>query len=116
MFKLPDESTADDDTLIQLTQYYEMAPNAPEISPDPYGDLSESMFTLFRVLTGEDWTDIRYNLLYAAELNLIHVSPWVVTLFHVIWYIISAFLLLNLLVGAILNNYQVIMEEKRIKE
>ena len=49
MFKLPDASTADDDTLIQLTQYQKMAPNAPEISPDPYGDLSESMFTLFRV-------------------------------------------------------------------
>ena len=46
LFKLPDVSTADDDTLIQLTQYHEMAPNAPEISPDPYGDLSESMFTL----------------------------------------------------------------------
>ena len=116
LFKLPDVSTADDDTLIQLTQYQKMAPNAPEISPDPYGDLSESMFTLFRVLTGEDWTDIRYNLLHAEELNLINVSPWVITLFHVIWYIISAFLLLNLLVGAILNNYQVIMDETRMKE
>ena len=90
-----------------------MAPNAPIISPDPYGTLSESMFSLFRILTGEDWTDIRYNLLIAADLDLINASAWMVTFFHVIWYIISAFLLLNLLVGAILNNYQVIMQESR---
>tara|TARA_B110000211_G_scaffold137867_1_gene157690 strand:- start:120 stop:401 length:282 start_codon:yes stop_codon:yes gene_type:complete len=93
-----------------------MAPNAPKISPDPFGTLSESMFSLFRILTGEDWTDLRYNLLIAEELNLINASAWVVTLFHVIWYILSAFLLLNLLVGAILNNYQVIMEESRSKK
>ncbi len=116
LFKLPEANTADEDTLIRLTEYYDTAPNAPEISPDPYGNLSESMFSLFRVLTGEDWTDIRYNLLVAEELDLIHASAWVVTLFHVLWYILSAFLLLNLLVGAILNNYQVIMEEARSKK
>ena len=32
-------------------------------NPDPYGDLGEAFFTLFRILTGEDWTDLRYNLL-----------------------------------------------------
>ena len=116
LFKLPDAQIADEDTLIRLSEYHTMAPNAPNISPDPYGTLSESMFSLFRILTGEDWTDLRYNLLIAEELNLINASAWVVTLFHVIWYILSAFLLLNLLVGAILNNYQVIMEESRSKK
>ena len=113
LFKLPDASIADEDTLIRLSDYHTMAPNAPIISPDPYGTLSESMFSLFRILTGEDWTDLRYNLLIAADLDLINASAWMVTFFHVIWYIISAFLLLNLLVGAILNNYQVIMQESR---
>ena len=113
---MPDAQIADEDTLIRLSEYHTMAPNAPNISPDPYGTLSESMFSLFRILTGEDWTDLRYNLLIAEELNLINASAWVVTLFHVIWYILSAFLLLNLLVGAILNNYQVIMEESRSKK
>ena len=69
------------------------------------------MFTLFRVLTGEDWTDIRYNLIVASNKNLIITPAWVITTYHVLWYIISAFLLLNLLVGAILNNYQIIMNE-----
>ena len=32
-------------------------------NPDPYGDLGEAFFSLFRILTVEDWTDLRYNLI-----------------------------------------------------
>ena len=92
------------------------SPNAPVNSPDPYGTLHESMFTLFRILTGEDWTDVRYNLITASELGLINVSKPVVTLYHVLWFCISAFLLLNLLVGAILNNYNVVRQEMESKK
>lgn len=113
LFKLPTAENADPATATALAKYAELAPNAPTIAPDPYGTLGETMFTLFRVLTGEDWTDIRYNLIKANELGLIHSSDTVITMFHVIWFILSAFLLLNLLVGAILNNYQVIMEEQK---
>ena len=30
---------------------------------DPFGNVLEAMFSMFRVLTGEDWTDLRYDLL-----------------------------------------------------
>jgi voltage-gated sodium channel len=73
---------------------------------DPYGNISEAMFTLFRILTGEDWTDLRYNLLQAAP-----QSSFVITLFHVSWMVLSAFLLLNLVVGAVINNYDRTMKE-----
>ena len=111
LFKLPETESLDDKTKITLLEYIENVPNAPVISPDPYENLSETMFTLFRVLTGEDWTDIRYNLIIASDKGLIVASSWVITTFHVLWYIVSAFLLLNLLVGAILNNYQIVMNE-----
>ena len=71
------------------------------------------MFTLFRILTAEDWTDVRYNLIYASELKLVTSSKTTITLYHVSWVILSAFLLLNLVVGAILNNYNIIMTEIR---
>lgn len=116
LFKLPDQSMLTLEKQQILLEYISEAPNAPVISPDPYGNLSETMFTLFRVLTGEDWTDIRYNLTKASERGLIHSPSWVITSYHVLWYIISAFLLLNLLVGAILNNYQVIMNEFKEKK
>lgn len=116
LFKLPDAKTASPATLEKLYEYKGKAPNAPSIAPDPYGTLDETMFTLFRILTGEDWTDLRYNLRVANELGLIHSSSAVITTYHILWFILSAFLLLNLLVGAILNNYQVIMDEQKAKK
>ncbi|WP_424245766.1 voltage-gated sodium channel [Elusimicrobium posterum] len=113
IFKMPTVENSTPETVQVLEEYYAYAPNAPTNSPDPYGTLHEAMFTLFRVTTGEDWTDIRYNLVTASEMKLVHVPAWIVTMFHVSWFALSAFLLLNLLVGAVVNNYQVIMEEMR---
>ncbi|NDV69417.1 ion transporter [Dysgonomonas sp. 25] len=113
LFKLPDYESLDAEGKAKYTELMQVAPHAPECSPDPYGTLSESMFTLFRALTGEDWTDLRYNLIKANEYGLIHTSPIAITSFHVVWFVLAAFLLLNLVVGAIVNNYQVIMEESR---
>ena len=116
LFKLPDYNSAQPTLQTKLDIYAELAPNAPVVSPDPYGTLDETMFTLFRILTGEDWTDLKYNLDKAAELEIIPTSKLVVNVYHVSWFVLSAFLLLNLVVGAILNNYQVIMEEAKAQK
>ena len=113
LFKLPTQGTSDILTEKALTEYLNQVPNAPGISPDPYGSLGETMFTLFRILTGEDWTDLRYNLVQASRMNVIDVPETIITVFHVSWFIVATFLLLNLLVGAILNNYQIVMSELR---
>lgn len=113
LFRLPDPATMNPESAQAYATYTELAPNSPTNSPDPYGTLSEAMFTLFRILTGEDWTDLRYNLVTASHMDLVHVGTPIITAFHVIWFILSAFLLLNLVVGAIVNNYQIIMEQTR---
>lgn len=117
IFRLPDPNNLNAEQKDTYEYLVANAPHSPANSADPYGSLGESMFTLFRALTGDDWTDLRYNLVTASELKLIHTSPLVITSFHVIWFIVSAFLLLNLVVGAIVNNYQVVMEQtKKEKE
>jgi len=102
-------------------------------NPDPYGSLGEAFFTLFRILTGEDWTDLRYNLLHNEhtiktektengvlvpdEQNQVpNVSNWVVTIYHVSWMIIAAYLLVNLVVGAIVNNFQLVLDARKEEE
>ena len=115
VFKLPDPNTISGEEKVHYEQLMEVAPPAPTCSPDPYGSIHEAMFTLFRALTGEDWTDIRYNLVVASEYKLIQVGPTFVTAYHVLWFILSAFLLLNLVVGAIVNNYQRAIEESEKK-
>lgn len=76
--------------------------------PDPYGSLGEACFTLFRILTGEDWTDLRYQLLTHSD-----YPGWVVTGYHVSWMILAAFLLINLVIGAVINNYDEVMRQER---
>lgn len=115
LFKLPTKETADTFKEKALIEYFNQVPNAPGISPDPYGSLGETMFTLFRILTGEDWTDLRYNLVQASRMNVIDSHETIITIYHVLWFIVATFLLLNLLVGAILNNYQIVMAELKNK-
>lgn len=116
LFKLPQADALQGEELARYELYIENAPHAPGNAADPYGSLDESMFTLFRVMTGDDWSDVRYNLITASEQQVVKVSPAVITVYHVLWFIISAFLLLNLVVGAILNNYQVVMDSIKKEE
>ena len=111
LFRLPEKEAVPPAEYARYESYIEEAPHAPGNAADPYGSLDESMFTLFRVMTGDDWSDVRYNLITASEYNVIKVSPAVITVYHVLWFVISAFLLLNLVVGAILNNYQIVMDD-----
>lgn len=116
MFRLPDPSTLEGEQLANYEKLMEVAPNAPSNSPDPFGDLGEAIFTLFRELTGEDWTDLRYNHITASEYGLIHVNSAVITTYHVSWFCLAAFLLLNLVTGAVINNYQIAIDEEDEKK
>ena len=111
MFRLPDPTTLEGEQLANYEKLMEVAPNAPSNSPDPFGNLGEAIFTLFRELTGEDWTDLRYNHITASEYGLIHVNSAVITTYHVSWFCLAAFLLLNLVTGAVINNYQIAIDE-----
>ena len=66
---------------------------------DPFGDVGEALFSLFRVTTGEDWTDLRYDLLSSDSSSLI------VNIYFVSWVIFSTFFLLNIIIGAVVKNY-----------
>ena len=77
---------------------------------DPFGDVGEALFSLFRVSTGEDWTDLRYDLL---EVGIEH---YIVNFYFVSWMIVSAFLLLNIIIGAIVNNYENEFNKERAEE
>ena len=112
IFRLPNKIELSGEELVRYEKLMELAPNAPTNSPDPFGTLGEAVFTLFRELTGEDWTDLRYNHITAYELGVLKTSPTVITTYHVSWFCLAAFLLLNLVTGAVINNYQIAIEEQ----
>lgn len=116
MFRLPNPDNLSGQDKANYERYISEAPHAPVNSPDPFGDLGEAVFTLFRELTGEDWTDLRYNHLTAAKYDVIHASSVVITTYHVSWFCLAAFLLLNLVTGAVLNNYQLAIDEREAEK
>jgi voltage-gated sodium channel len=116
MFRLPDPNTLSGEAKENYEHYLSEAPHSPSNSPDPFADLGEAVFTLFRELTGEDWTDLRYNQLTAAKYNVLRTNSVIITTYHVSWFCLSAFLLLNLVTGAVLNNYQLAIEEREKKK
>lgn len=73
-----------------------------------FGSLHESLFTLFRVLTGDDWSQLRYES--QGTYGVLKT-----TLFYVAWIIVGTFILINLVVGAIINNYQEVQQVERNK-
>ena len=75
---------------------------------DPFRNILEAFFSLFRVTTGEDWTDLRYDLI--AE-----TSSFMANAYFVSWYVLSAFLLINIVFGAIINNYEIVYDEEAKK-
>lgn len=111
MFKIPVGDVSNTASASRMEYLADIAPNTPSNAPDPFGNIGEGMFTLFRVLTAEDWTDLRYNLITAYDVGVIKIHPTVITCFFVSWFFIAVFLLLNLMTGAVVNNYQLSMAE-----
>ena len=69
-----------------------------------FSGIDEACFTLFRILTGDDWTQMRYELAQAGH-------PLVAfTIYQVSWIVVATFLLVNLIVGAVINNYQKVQD------
>ena len=111
LFRLPNPDKASEEVKKSYELYCETAANVPQCAPDPFANVGEAMFTLFRELTGDAWADTRYNSILAYELGLIKASPIVINIFHIGWVVLSAFLLLNVVTGAIINNYQEVLDE-----
>jgi voltage-gated sodium channel len=62
--------------------------------PQYFGTLGDSLFSLFTVMTLEGWPDL------AREVMAVHPNAW---LFFIPFLIITAFMVLNLLIGVIVN-------------
>lgn len=72
-------------------------------SPQHFGDLGTSLWTLFQVMTGEAWPDV------ARDVMSEHPGAWV---FFLIYILISTFVVLNLFLAVIVSA----MEETRDEE
>lgn len=66
-------------------------------SPDHFGNLGTTLFTLFQTMTGEAWPDI------AAEVMDSHPGAWV---FFVVYILVVSFAVLNLFIAVIVSGME----------
>lgn len=68
-----------------------------DVSPEFFGSLGESMFTLFQIMTLEEWSEIARPII--AQMPY----AW---LFFVVYILLSTFTILNLFIGVLVNAIQ----------
>lgn len=71
-------------------------------SPDHFGDLGQSLWTLFQVMTGEAWPDV------AADVMDEQPMAWV---FFLIYILISTFVVLNLFLAVIVSAMESVRDD-----
>lgn len=74
-----------------------------EVEPEYFGDLGLSFLTLFQVFTLESWASGIFRPIF-------EIVPWS-WLYFVSFIVIATFIMINLIVGEIVNNAQKISEE-----
>jgi voltage-gated sodium channel len=74
--------------------------------PQYFGTLGDSLFSLFTVMTLEGWPDL------AREVMAVHPNAWA---FFIPFLIVTAFMVLNLLIGVIVNAMEETASEEEQK-
>jgi voltage-gated sodium channel len=69
--------------------------------PEQFGDLGASFFTLFQLMTLDDWANIVKPAMEASALALLYFMPFI---------LIATFIVLNLFIGVIVESIQTLRE------
>ena len=88
---------------------------------DPYGNIIRTTFFtiynaflgMYQVLSSENWTNIMYNITaYDTRLN----TAWIAAIFFIGWFILANFILVNMFIAVIQENFDVSEDEKRMHQ
>jgi voltage-gated sodium channel len=78
-----------------------------EEDPEQWGNIGQSLLTLFQILTLENWPQ------YLERAQEIHPASWV---FFVSYVLIASFLVINILIAIIINSMEEVHEVERDEE
>jgi len=78
-----------------------------------FSDIYNSFIGMYQVLSSENWTILMYNST-AFEFTL-HAS-WIGATFFVLWFILANFLVLNMFIAVIQENFDITEDEKRLEQ
>jgi voltage-dependent calcium channel len=78
-----------------------------------FAALFNSFIGMYQVLSSENWTILMYNATqYEAESN----AAWIGAAFFILWFILANFIVLNMFIAVIQENFDVTEDEKRVQQ
>ncbi|PVH98785.1 hypothetical protein DM02DRAFT_530514 [Periconia macrospinosa] len=72
-----------------------------------------SFLGMYQILSSENWTDIMYNI---TSHSVEYSSSWIGASFIILWFIVSNFIVLNMFIAVIQENFDVSEDEKRLQQ
>ncbi|KAK3394540.1 Ion transport protein-domain-containing protein [Podospora didyma] len=79
----------------------------------PFNTIYNSFLGMYQVLSSENWTEILYNVTsFTTEVN----TAWIGAVFLIGWFILSYFILINMFIAVIQENFDVGEDMKRLEQ
>ena len=78
-----------------------------------FSNVYNSFIGMYQVLSSENWTSLMYN---ATQYQLGWGTSWIAAAFFVLWFILANFIVLNMFIAVIQENFDVSEDEKRLQQ
>ncbi|KAF2842438.1 calcium channel-like protein subunit Cch1 [Patellaria atrata CBS 101060] len=78
-----------------------------------FATIYNSFLGMYQVLSSENWTEILYNV---TTFDVRHNTGWMGAAFFILWYILANFIVLNMFIAVIQENFDVSEDEKRLQQ
>ena len=92
-------------------------PDSDENGGDPiritFSDIYNGFIGMYQVLSSENWTILLYN---STRYELIWNQAWIGAMFFISWFILANFVVLNMFIAVIQENFDVSEDEKRLQQ
>ncbi len=78
----------------------------------PMTDIYSSFLGMYQVLSSENWTILMYNATQFTTIN----TAWIGATFFILWFILANFIVLNMFIAVIQENFDITEDEKRLQQ
>ena len=78
-----------------------------------FQDIYNSFIGMYQIFSSENWTILMYN---ATQFDLQYTEGWIGASFFILWFILANFIVLNMFIAVITENFDVSEDEKRLQQ
>ena len=78
-----------------------------------FSDIYNGFIGMYQVLSSENWTILLYN---STQYDLTWNQAWIGAIFFISWFILANFVVLNMFIAVIQENFDVSEDEKRLQQ